>query len=98
MRKLQKVGVSIFINLISLLNIVYTKTLKSVHLKLTAHFQTSAFYLIYRLPIGNFNTFVTKLDKILQKLCTIKSNPIICDDGNVNYLQESDKKSQLNPL
>jgi hypothetical protein len=29
-------------------------------------------------------------------LCTIKSNIIICGDVNVNYLQESDKKSQLN--
>jgi hypothetical protein len=51
---------------------------------------------IYRSPIGNFNAFVTQLDKIMQKLCTIKSNLIICGDVNVNYLQESNKKSQLN--
>lgn len=53
---------------------------------------------IYRSPIGNFNTFVTQSDKILQKLCTIKSNLIICGDVNVNYLQGRDKKSQLNAL
>jgi len=41
---------------------------------------------------------VIQLDKILQKLCTIKSDIIICGDVNVNYLQESDKKSQLNAL
>jgi len=28
----------------------------------------------------------------------MKSNPIICGDVNVNYLQESDKKSQLDAL
>jgi hypothetical protein len=28
----------------------------------------------------------------------MKSNIIICGDVNVNYLQESDKKSQLNAL
>ena len=33
----------------------------------------------------------------MQKLCTIKSN-LIYGDVNVNYLQESDKKSQLNAL
>jgi hypothetical protein len=31
-------------------------------------------------------------------LCTIKSNLIICGDVHVNYLQESDKKGQLNAL
>jgi len=31
-------------------------------------------------------------------MCTIKSNLIICGDVNVNYLQESDKQSQLNAL
>ena len=42
--------------------------------------------------------YLTQLDKILQKLCTIKSNIIICGDVNINYLQESDKNIQLNAL
>ena len=67
-------------------------------LKLDSTFTNICILVIYRSPIGNFNTFVTQLDKILQKLCTIKSNLTICGDVNVNCLQESDKKSQLNAL
>jgi hypothetical protein len=62
-------------------------------LKLDSTFLNICILVIYRSPVGNFNT---QLDNILQKLCTIKSNLIICGDVNVNYLQESDKMSQLN--
>jgi len=59
-------------------------------LKLDSTLSNICILVIYRLPIGNFNTFITQLGEILQKLCTIKSNLIICGDVNVNYLQESD--------
>ena len=69
-------------------------------LQLDSTFSNICIIFIYRSPTGNFNTFVTQLDKILQKLCTVKSNLILCGvvNVNVNCLQESDKKSQLNAL
>jgi hypothetical protein len=47
---------------------------------------------IYRSPLGNFNTFLTNFDLILQKFFNLKCNVIICGDINVNYLAESYKK------
>jgi len=103
-RKLQKGGVSIFIQShlqFTTLNrdkYCVNQDIEVCALKLDSTFSNICILVIYRSPIGNFNTFVTQLDKVLQKLCTIKSNLIICGDVNVNYLQESDKKSQLNAL
>jgi len=50
---------------------------------------------IYRSPLGNFNTFLTNFDLILQKFFNPKFNLILCGDINVNYLVESYKKNQL---
>jgi exonuclease III len=99
-RNLQQDGVSIFIQShlqFTTLNLA-KYCIEVCALKLDSTFSNICILFIYRSAVGNFNTFVTQLDKILQKLCTIKSNLIICGDVNVNYLQESDKKSQLNAL
>jgi hypothetical protein len=47
---------------------------------------------IYRAPSGNVDTFITKLDAILQKLFIVTVDFIICDDININYLVDSDRK------
>jgi hypothetical protein len=102
-RKLQRGGVNIFIQShlqLTTLNLdkyCVEQDIKVCALQLDSIFLNICILVIYRSPAGNFNTFLTEPDKILQKLGTIISN-IICGDVNVNYLQESDKKSQLNAL
>jgi hypothetical protein len=96
-------GVSIFIQshfeftTLNLDKYCVDQDIKVCALKLDSTFLNICILVIYRSPLGNFNTFVAQLDKILHKLCTIKSN-LICGDVNVNCLQESDRKSQLNTL
>ena len=103
-RKLQKGGVSIFIQshlqftTLNLDKYCVDRDIEVCALQLDSTFLNICILVIYTSLAGNFNTFVTQLDKILQKLCTIKSNLIICGDVHVNYLQESNKKSQLNAL
>ena len=103
-RKLQKDGVRIFIQShlqFTTLNIdkyCVDQGIKVFVLQLDSTFLKICILVIYRLPAGNFNICVTQLDRILQKLCTIKSHLIVCGDVNVNSLQESDKKSQLDAL
>ena len=103
-RKLQKGGVSIFIKshlqftTLNLDKYCVDQDTDVCELKLDSTFLNIYILVIYRSPVGNFNTFVTQLEKIRQKLCTIKSNLIICGDVNVNYLPDSDKKSHLNAL
>jgi hypothetical protein len=103
-RKLQRGGVSIFIQshlqftTLNLDKYCVDQDIEVCALQIYYTFLNICILVIYRSPTGNFNTFVTQLDKILQKVCTIKSNPIICGDVNANYLQESDKKSQLDAL
>jgi hypothetical protein len=53
---------------------------------------------IDRSPLGNFNTFLIKLDLILQKLFNLNFNFIICGDININDLVESYKKNQLDNI
>jgi exonuclease III len=103
-KKLQRAGVSTFIQshfqftALNLDKYCVDQDIKVCALKLDSTFLNICILVIYRSPLGNFNRFVTQLDKILHKLCTIKSNLIICGDVNVNYLQESNRKSQLSML
>jgi len=53
---------------------------------------------LYRAPSGNFINFLLKLDIILQSLYTPKLHFIICEGININYLNESENKSQLGNL
>ena len=52
----------------------------------------------YRAPSGNFSIFLLKLHTILQSLYTPMLHFIICGDININYLNESVNKSQLDNL
>jgi hypothetical protein len=53
---------------------------------------------LYRAPSGNVSSFLLKLDTILQVLCTPKSHFIICGDININYLKESEDKTNLHNI
>ena len=53
---------------------------------------------LYRALSDNFSCFLLKLDTILQLLYTPTLHIIICGDININYLTESEKKSQLDNL
>jgi hypothetical protein len=50
---------------------------------------------IYRSPLGNFTTFLSNFDLILNKFFNLKFNFIICGDININYPVESFKKINL---
>ena len=53
---------------------------------------------IYRVPTGNFEIFLNKLDTILSTLYKTDLKLIICGDININYLVDSEKKKQLNAM
>ena len=53
---------------------------------------------LYRAPSGNFSSFSIKLDTILQSLYTPMLHFIVCGDININYLNESENKNQLDNL
>jgi hypothetical protein len=50
---------------------------------------------IYRAPAGNCDLFITKLDITLRNLYVSTQEYIICFDININYLIDSERKSQL---
>jgi exonuclease III len=53
---------------------------------------------IYRAPSGNFVHFLNRLDRVLNTICGSGVEFIICGDININYLQDTPKKKQLNSL
>jgi exonuclease III len=53
---------------------------------------------VYRAPCGNFELFLNKLEIILNFLYRHNSEFIICGDININYLEPSYKKNQLDNL
>jgi exonuclease III len=53
---------------------------------------------IYKAPCGNFDRFLNKLEIILNSLYKHNSEFITCGDININYLEPSNKKNQLDNL
>jgi hypothetical protein len=53
---------------------------------------------LYRAPSGDVNEFLKRLDAILKYLYGPKSKFIICGDININYLNENNRKKQINSL
>jgi hypothetical protein len=51
-----------------------------------------------RNPSGDINDFLKRLDVMLKYLYSPKSQFIICGDINVNYLNENNRKQQINSL
>ena len=53
---------------------------------------------VYRAPSGNFDCFLKTLESILNSLHNQKMEFIISGDININYLEKSNKKQQLDNL
>jgi hypothetical protein len=53
---------------------------------------------IYRALARNIDTFITKLDTILEKLYIPAEEYIICGDININYLLNNEVKCKLDAL
>jgi hypothetical protein len=53
---------------------------------------------IYRAPTGDFSYFLTGLEAILKSLCNFNSEFIFCGDFNVNNLDYSNRRKQLDAL
>ncbi|PNF31336.1 hypothetical protein B7P43_G10907, partial [Cryptotermes secundus] len=53
---------------------------------------------IYRSPVGKLPYFISTLDLVLNKLYSISTNIILCGDVNINYLCESNNRTQLDSL
>ena len=64
------------------------------------HFGTKRICIItiYRAPSGCVDTFITKLDTILEKLFSSTLDVIICGDININYLTDNARKRELEAL
>jgi hypothetical protein len=61
--------------------------------------ETSIVYTcVYRVPSGDFDYFLNKLDNILNSLHNYKTEFIICGDININYLGSNNEKKQLDIL
>jgi hypothetical protein len=56
------------------------------------------FLAIYRAPTGDFETFLNKLDSIMNYLYKPKTEFVICGTINIDYLSESYRKQRLNSL
>jgi hypothetical protein len=50
---------------------------------------------IYRSPASNLKYFLTKLDEILNLVHNNKSEVILCEDININYLENCTKKNLI---
>ena len=65
-----------------------------------SHFSSSSYCIlsVHRLPSGNFIHFLSSHDTILNRLYNNTLNIIICGDFNINYLENSNNKLQLDSL
>jgi hypothetical protein len=50
---------------------------------------------LYRAPSGDVNEFLKRLDAILKYLYSPKSEFVICEDINIKYLNENNRKNRL---
>jgi hypothetical protein len=64
-------------------------------LKLKSTFFNACIMTVYRVPTGNFNLFLNRLDDIIKTLYKVDLKLIIYDDINIHYLTYHDKKRQL---
>ncbi len=53
---------------------------------------------VYRAPYGNFDIFMNKLEIILNSLYRHNTEFILCGNININYLEPSHRKNQLDNL
>ena len=53
---------------------------------------------VYRSPTADFDYFLNKLDNIFDSLHNFKTEHLLCGDININYLENNNKKKQLDYL
>jgi exonuclease III len=51
---------------------------------------------IYRSPSGNFDTFLTNLEELLNNLIQNQNNIVICGDFNIDFMTKSTIKRRRN--
>jgi hypothetical protein len=83
--------------LLSWMNFVKIKTWKSVQWNYTFLLLYYVFCVSIGL-LGNFSYFVSSLESILNQLYKNSIHIIICGDININYLDNTKNKLQLNSL
>jgi hypothetical protein len=69
--------------------------IKACAIKLILTSITMIILAYYRSPIGNFSNFLQILDNILNRLHNNKAEFIMCGDVNINYLENCDRRQQL---
>jgi hypothetical protein len=74
------------------------KAIEACAIKLILTSITMIIFAVYRSPIGNFSNFLQKLDNILNRLHNNKAEFNICGDVNINYLENCDRRQQLDAL
>jgi len=67
-------------------------------LKLKSTFFNVCIMAVYRAPTGNINLFLSRLDYITKTLYKVDLKLIICNDLNIDYLTDNDKKRQLDAV
>jgi exonuclease III len=67
-------------------------------IKLTSTLHNLLIMTVYRVPSGNLNLFLKRLNDILISLYRIDLTFIICGKININYLTDSDRKRQLDAM
>ena len=71
------------------------KDLEACAAKLTLNSTHICIITIYRAPSGNFTFFINNFDSILRNLYNPALEFIICRDINIDYLKNTDKKTNL---
>jgi len=66
--------------------------------KLQISFSSIYVLCVYRPPNGNVSYFLNSLELIFNQLYTNSSDIIICGDININYLDNTNNKRQLDAL
>jgi hypothetical protein len=74
------------------------KDLEACAIKLKLSTTNTCILTIHRSPVGNFQFFLNGLEVILKIVYKPNILLIICGDINVNYLEESKEKKELNDL
>jgi exonuclease III len=103
-QNLKNGGVSIYIqdtltySNINLLKYNKEQDIEICAIQLNTQVNTVIILCLYRAPSGNFENFLNMLDKILYSLYKPKNEFIICGDININYMETSNNKKQLDNL
>ena len=99
-----KGGVSIFVyrnlkyNTIKIDEHNIDKDIEACAIQLDSTLNKLSILTVYRSPKVDFTIFLKQLDLILQKLYNNKYSILICGDVNVNYLVDSNRRSQLDAV